>query len=98
MPYLVQSYSGKVLDSGYSEISDVFANKKAILQNMLVVKKGENKNIYGVIDTQGKTILEAKYDNITYLPNVGDFLVESNKKLECCLKMEKLKFKLYMIL
>ena len=48
---------------------------------MLVVKKGENKNIYGVIDTQGKTILEAKYDNITYLPNVGDFLVESNKKV-----------------
>ena len=81
MPYLVQSYSGKVLDSGYSEISDVFANKKAILQNMLVVRKGENKNIYGVIDTQGKTILEAKYDNITYLPNVGDFLVESNKKV-----------------
>ena len=81
LPYLVQSYSGKVLDSGYSEISDVFANKKAILQNMLVVKKGENKNIYGVIDTQGKTILEAKYDNITYLPNVGDFLVESNKKV-----------------
>ena len=81
LPYLVQGYSSKVLDSGYSEISDIFANKKAVLQNMLVVKKGENKNIYGVIDTQGKTILEAKYDNITYLPNVGDFLVESNKKV-----------------
>lgn len=81
LPYLVQNYSSKALDIGYSEISDVFANKKAILQNMLVVKKGENKNIYGVIDTQGKTILEDKYDNITYLPNVGDFLVESNKKV-----------------
>ena len=48
---------------------------------MLVVKKGENKNIYGVIDTQGKNVLEAKYDNITYLPDVGDFLVENNKKV-----------------
>lgn len=81
MPYLIQNYSGKVLDYGYTEISDVFANKKTILQDMLVVKKGENKNIYGVIDTQGKNVLEAKYDNITYLPDVGDFLVENNKKV-----------------
>ena len=81
MPYLIQNYSGKVLDYGYTEISDVFANKKTILQDMLVVKKGENKNISGVIDTQGKNVLEAKYDNITYLPDVGDFLVENNKKV-----------------
>lgn len=29
----------------------------------------------------GNTILEPKYDNITYLSNTGDFLVETNKKV-----------------
>lgn len=79
MPYLVQSYSGKILDYGYKEISDVFANKKAILQNMIVVKKEDKK--FGVIDLKGKSILEAKYNNITYLPSIGDFLVENEKKV-----------------
>lgn len=78
MPYLIQFYTNKVLDYGYTEISDVFANQKAVLEDMLVVKK-DNK--YAVIDVKGNAILEAKYDNITYLPNVGDFLVESNKKV-----------------
>ena len=79
MPYLIQSYTGKVLDYGYKEISDVFANKKAILQNMIVVKKEDKK--YGVIDLKGNAILEAKYTNITYLPSIGDFLVDNDKKI-----------------
>lgn len=78
MPYLIQFYSNKVLDHGYTEISDVLANQKTVLKDMLVVKKDGK---YAVIDVQGNAILEAKYDNITYLPNVGDFLVESNKKV-----------------
>ena len=79
MPYLIQAYNSVVLDYGYSKISDVFANQKAILQNMLVVEK-EDKTC-GVIDVEGNAILEAKYDNITYLPNVGDFLVETKDKV-----------------
>lgn len=83
MPYLIEAYSKKVLDYGYTAISPVFANQKTVLQNMLVVEK-EKK--YGVIDVEGKAILEAKYDNITYLPNLVDgktqnFLVENNKKV-----------------
>ena len=80
LPYLVQSYAPRVLDYGYTQISDVLANQKAILQNMLVVSKEENK-VYGVIDVNGNTILEAKYDNITYLPEIGDFIVEANGKV-----------------
>ena len=80
LPYLVQSYLPKVLDYGYTEISDVLANQKAILQNMLVVSK-EDTNVYGVIDINGNTILEPKYDNITYLPEIGDFIVEANGKV-----------------
>lgn len=80
LPYLVQSYLPKVLDYGYTQISDVLANQKAILQNMLVVAKEDN-SIYGVIDINGNTILEAKYDDITYLPEIGDFIVEANGKV-----------------
>lgn len=83
MPYLIGMYENKILDWGYSEISPVFANQKTILEDMIVVCKGkENSNPkYAVVDTKGDLILEAKYDNITYLPEVGDFLVESNGKV-----------------
>lgn len=78
-PYLVELYTSKVLDYGYTEISNLFVNQKAIAQaGILVVKSDKGK--YGVIDTNGDTILEAKYDNIEYLPYTGDFLIESNGK------------------
>ena len=79
MPYLIQTYSSKVLDYGYDAISDNFVNQKAVLNNMLVVTKDQGK-IYAVIDTKGNAIIEAKYDNIEYLQNTGDFLVTSNNK------------------
>lgn len=82
LPYLVQGYTSAVLDYGYVELSDNFTNQKAILQNMLVVKKDKEQNKFGVIDaTNGNAIIEAKYDKITYLPNSGEFKVESNKKV-----------------
>lgn len=80
LPYLVQFYTPYVLDYGYAELSETFANQKAILDNMLVVSKDGSQGKTGVVDTDGKSLLEAKYDNITYLPNIGDFLVETNKK------------------
>lgn len=93
MPYLVNAYSPIVLDMGYKEISDVFANKKAILNDMLVVKK--DNNIMGVIKASTKeAILEAKYSNITYLPNIGDFLVETNKKVGILSNIGKTKIRI----
>lgn len=80
MPYLIESYESKVLDYGYESISDNFVNQKAILNNMLVVTKNQGKT-YAVIDTNGSAIIEAKYDNIEYLQNTGDFLVTSNNKV-----------------
>ena len=88
MPYLIQAYSNRILDYGYTEISDVFANQKTVLNDMLVVKKDDK---FAVIDVQGNSILEAKYDNIAYLPNVGDFLVESGKKVGIISKDRKTK-------
>lgn len=78
LPYLVQFYTPYALDYGYAEISEVFANQKAILDGMLVVSKDR---AMGVIDADGKSLLEAKYDNITYLPSVGDFLVQSDRQV-----------------
>lgn len=79
MPYLYQYYANKVLDYGYVELSSEFVNQKAILKNQLIVLK--DKKQYGVIEVDGTVILEPKYDNITYLQNTGDFLVETNKKV-----------------
>ena len=81
LPYLVQFYTTYALDNGYAEISETFANQKAILDNMLVVMKEGTKDQYGVIDMSGTSLLEAKYDKITYLPNIGDFLVETDRKV-----------------
>lgn len=81
LPYLIQSYSSKVLDYGYTSISDVFANQKAILQDMLVVTKGDNKDIFAVIKTDGTPVLEPKYNDIVYLPETGDFKVTTNGKV-----------------
>lgn len=92
-PYLVEFYSPRVLDFGYTEISDVFVNQKAISQSeQLVVKSDKNK--YGVIDTSGNIVLEVKYDDIEYLPNTGDFLVKSNEKYGVVSKTKETKIQI----
>jgi hypothetical protein len=51
-------------------------------------------NYYGVVEvgsTIGKTILETKYDNIEYLRETSDFLVESNGKKGIIAKDKKTK-------
>lgn len=42
-PYLYQYYNTKVLDYGYAELSNVFANQKAVMKNQLVVVKDKDK-------------------------------------------------------
>lgn len=80
MPFLIDTYASRVLDYGYEKVSDNFTNKKTVLNNMLVVTKNQDK-IYAVIDVKGNVIIEPKYDYIEYLPNSGDFLVQSNNKV-----------------
>lgn len=92
-PYLVELYTPKVLDYGYTEISDIFVNKKAITQaDTLIVKSDKEK--YGAIDLSGNTILEVKYDDIEYLPNTGDFLVKSNEKYGIVSKSKETKIQI----
>lgn len=80
MPYLIESYTSRILDYGYSKIDDNFTNQKSILNSMLIVYKDDDKS-YGVIDLKGNAIIEAKYSGISFLPNSGDFLVKSNNKV-----------------
>lgn len=77
-PYLVEFYSRRILDYGYAELSDRFVNQKAILDGVLIVSNEKNK--YGAIDLDGNVILEAKYDDIQFLPYTKEFLVKSNGK------------------
>ena len=79
MPYLYQYYANKVLDYGFKSLDSTFINQKAILDNYLIVSKDDKQQ--GVINVEGTTILEPKYDKITYLINTNDFLVENNKKV-----------------
>lgn len=92
LPYLYELYSNKVLDYGYKKISENFASQKAILQDMLVVTKDGSGT--GVIDTNGNTILEPKYDDIKYLPEVGDFLVKTNGKVGIISKAKETKLQI----
>ncbi len=80
MPYLIDTCSAKILDYGYEKISENFINKKAILNDMLIVTKN-NDSTYAVIDINGNPIIEPKYEYIEYLPNSKDFLVQSNGKM-----------------
>ncbi len=79
LPYLVEAYTPKVLDYGYASMSDSFVNQKAIMNDMIIVQKDEAGK-KGVIKTDGTVILEPKYDDITYLEDVGDFLIKNNEK------------------
>ncbi len=95
LPYLVNFYNPYVLNWGYVGISEEFVNQKAILKDMLVVTNN-NKRV-GVLDTEGKSILEVKYSNITYLPSVGeggDFLVEDNGEVGVMSKNRETKIQL----
>ena len=80
MPFLIEYYEDRIENLGYDEvISDSLNNRKIVLDNMIVVELNEK---VGVISTAtGETILEAKYDDIQYMPYSSDFLVTSNNKV-----------------
>lgn len=75
MDYLVSYYATKL---NITEYSNEFSDQKAILESMLIIKQDGK---YGVINAvTGKSVLESKYEGISYLPVTTDFLVKSNGK------------------
>ena len=89
MDYLVKIYTARLGQENYSK---EFTDQKAIFQNMIIIQNNGN---YGVIEAEtGKTILETKYELISYLPNTTDFLVKSNGKYGVMSKEKKIKLKI----
>lgn len=76
---LVETAQKVATDSGYEKMDDKFMNKKAVLDNMIVVQNKDRK--YGVIDGNGKIILNMQYDDITYIPQKKSFFVEKGGKV-----------------
>ena len=84
LPYLVSIYEGVVTTKyEYSGLDSEYNSQKAILKDMLVVKKQENKDKikYGVITLDGKQIIGPKYDKIEYIEIANDFYVTSSGKV-----------------
>lgn len=81
LPQLYKVYNDKATAGEYinvDEISDNFNNKKAILYGMLVVKSGTK---YGVTALNGKDIyIGTKYDNMEFIEDSEEFLVQVNQK------------------
>ena len=91
LDYLVSAYSTNLNlpEMGEQSIND----KKAIL-NGLLITINEDGNKCGVINvTTGKYVLETKYDSISYLPYLKQFLVSSNGKYGVMDQNGKIKLK-----
>lgn len=80
--YLVAEYEKLIIEQGvYKSISKDFENQKAIIYNMLIVSKSEEKDNdsnskYGVITTEMQQIITPKYKGITYNEYTGNFIVQ----------------------
>lgn len=91
LDYLVAAYTAnlKLPDMGDQLISD----EKSILEGLLITKN-ETQGKYGVINVEtGKYVLETKYDSISYLPYLKQFLVSSNGKYGIMDQNGKIKLK-----
>ena len=67
--------------NNYGNLDEKFANKKALLDNMIVVV-AEGSSRKGVIDFTNKDeILGFQYDDITYIPSNESFLVSKDDKV-----------------
>lgn len=77
MDYITEQNKQDILDNGFKDISKRFDDTKAILKGLVIVIS--NSNQYGLYNIETKqTILEAKYDNIEYVPFTEDFTIKSN--------------------
>lgn len=78
LEYLNQYYTGQIANYKYKKISDKFENQKALKNDILIVEREDGKK--AIIRSDGTQIVGAKYDDITYLENTGDYMVTSGNK------------------
>lgn len=77
LPYLTNYYSTKIKESAinYEKIS--YANQKAVLHNMIIVKSESGK--YGVNNLKNEIIIGEKYKSITFVESSQEFVVETDE-------------------
>lgn len=75
---------------GYTALDTTFANQKALLYDMMVIKKtdvDENGKVkkeserYGVVTLDNKNLIGTKYDKIEFIEVMQEFFVTSSKKV-----------------
>ena len=65
----------------YGELDDKYANEKALLDNMMVIKSGSNGK-KGVRNfSNNEEILSFQYEDITYISAKGVFIVKKDEKV-----------------
>ena len=86
LDYLVSANQKLLAEKNFSNFGALeideknFNNCKSILKGLLIVKNSSKK--YGVLTTDFKEfILEPQYDNIDFMEESSNFLVESNKQI-----------------
>lgn len=84
LDYLVSYYESVVTSNyGYAGVAQEFKNQKALLYNLIVVRKQESKDQYkyGVITVDNKDVIGTRYDKIEFIEVSKDFYVTTNKKV-----------------
>ena len=89
LPYLISVYEPIVINNfEFAGIDSEYKNQKALLQNMIVVKKVDGKTNdkkiiykYGVISIDGKQILGPKYEKLEYIEIANDFYTTIDGKM-----------------
>lgn len=78
MPYLISYYEKQVGQYGYDGLAEDFVTQKAVVYDMLVVKKEES---YGVVSTQDfSRIIGTRYEKMVFIESTQEFVVTSGGK------------------
>lgn len=76
---LMESAPKIATDLGYSEVSNIYENLTAMIDDMLIVGNGTN---YGVISLEdGHEIISLKYEKIVYMQNTKEFFVTAENSV-----------------
>lgn len=88
---LLAYYQEKAVNEyGYAGIDTTYTNQKAMLYDMLVIKKAEtdstgkaakDKFKYGVVSVDNKNIIGTKYDDIKFIEVTQEYFATSDKKV-----------------
>lgn len=79
---IVNSYTKHMDTKVYEKVDESFNNKKAVLDNFLIVDGlNKKKGVLKIANGKATELLEAKYDDIKYIAYDSSFLITNNGKV-----------------